>query len=162
MNMLLSLIKFGGSPTLRQSQWTWGIFTNHMFGPWWDHEQQSQSRSWTINPPSKDPGWWLSPTPLKNMSSSVGMIILNIWENKKCSKPPARIYWCLFPLHFSKWSWFVNILFPLPWVKLPYILCNIFLGLLISPNYPLANVYITMERSTMIHGKIHYKYGHFQ
>jgi hypothetical protein len=27
-------------------------------------------------------------TPLKNMSSSVGMIIPNIW--KKCSKPPTR------------------------------------------------------------------------
>ena len=31
------------------------------------------------------------PTPLKNMSSSVGMIIPNIWENKKCSKPPTSI-----------------------------------------------------------------------
>ena len=30
-------------------------------------------------------GW---PTPLKNMMSSVGMIIPNIWKNKKCSKPP--------------------------------------------------------------------------
>ena len=29
------------------------------------------------------------PTPLKNMSSSAGMIIPNIWENKKCSKPPT-------------------------------------------------------------------------
>jgi hypothetical protein len=29
------------------------------------------------------------PTPLKNMSSSVGMIIPNIWKNKKCSKPPT-------------------------------------------------------------------------
>ena len=34
---------------------------------------------------------WLSPTPLKNMSSSIGMIIPNIWENKKCSKPPTSI-----------------------------------------------------------------------
>ena len=32
------------------------------------------------------------PTPLKNMSSSAGMIILNIWKNKKCSKPPTRYY----------------------------------------------------------------------
>ena len=34
------------------------------------------------------------PTPLKNMSSSVesvGMIIPNVWKNKKCSKPPTRI-----------------------------------------------------------------------
>ena len=30
------------------------------------------------------------PTPLKNMSSSVGMIIPNIWKNKKCSTPPTR------------------------------------------------------------------------
>ena len=28
-------------------------------------------------------GW---PTPLKNMSLSVGMIIPNIWKNKKCIK----------------------------------------------------------------------------
>ena len=31
------------------------------------------------------------PTPLKNMSSSVGMIIPNIWKNKKCSKQPTSI-----------------------------------------------------------------------
>ena len=31
-------------------------------------------------------GW---PTPLKNMSSSVGMILPNIWKNKNCSKPPT-------------------------------------------------------------------------
>ena len=29
------------------------------------------------------------PTPLKNMTSSLGMIIPNIWKNKKCSKPPT-------------------------------------------------------------------------
>ena len=29
-------------------------------------------------------------TPLKNMTLSVGMIIPNIWKNKKCSKPPTR------------------------------------------------------------------------
>ena len=35
--------------------------------------------------------YWLvvDQTPLKNMSSSIGMIILNIWKNKKCSKPPT-------------------------------------------------------------------------
>ena len=33
-------------------------------------------------------GWWFQPTSLKNMSSSLGMMILpNIWENKTCSKP---------------------------------------------------------------------------
>ena len=32
------------------------------------------------------------PTSLKNMSSSVGMIIPNIWKNKKCSKPPTSSF----------------------------------------------------------------------
>jgi hypothetical protein len=32
------------------------------------------------------------PNPLKNMSSSVGMILPNIWKNKKCFKPPTKIY----------------------------------------------------------------------
>ena len=36
-------------------------------------------------------GGWA--TPLKNMSSSVGMIIPNLWENKTCSKPPTRCLW---------------------------------------------------------------------
>ena len=35
----------------------------------------------TMCHPNISAGWWLSPTPLKNMSSSVGMIISNIWEN---------------------------------------------------------------------------------
>ena len=35
-------------------------------------------------------GW---PTPLKNMSSSVGMILPNYWgKQKPCSKPPTSIY----------------------------------------------------------------------
>ena len=42
-------------------------------------------KCWTIST------GWLSPTPLKNMSSSVGMIIPKIWEKQKqCSKPPTR------------------------------------------------------------------------
>jgi len=32
-------------------------------------------------------------TPLKNMSSSVGMIIPNIWKNEKSSKPPTSTLW---------------------------------------------------------------------
>ena len=28
------------------------------------------------------PGWWFQPTPPKNMSSLVGVIIPNIWKNK--------------------------------------------------------------------------------
>jgi len=31
------------------------------------------------------------PTPLKNMSSSVGIIIPNVWKNKNCSKPPTTL-----------------------------------------------------------------------
>ena len=34
--------------------------------------------------------WLVVWSPLKNMSSSVGMIIPNRWKNKKCSKPPTR------------------------------------------------------------------------
>ena len=40
-------------------------------------------------------------TPLKNMSSSVEMIIPNIWENKKCSKPPTR--WKFKPKMLKFW-----------------------------------------------------------
>jgi len=34
--------------------------------------------------------WLVVSTPLKNMKVS-GMIIPNIWKNKKCSKPPTRV-----------------------------------------------------------------------
>ena len=39
-------------------------------------------------------GWWLSPkTPLKNMSSSIGMMTFPTeWENKTYSKPPTRLF----------------------------------------------------------------------
>jgi len=36
-------------------------------------------------------GWWLSPTPLKNMKVSWDYDIPNIWKNKRCSKPPISI-----------------------------------------------------------------------
>ena len=36
-------------------------------------------------------GWWFQP--LWKIWKSVGMIIPNIWKNKKCSKPPTRSYW---------------------------------------------------------------------
>ena len=36
-------------------------------------------------------GWWFEP--LWKIWKSVGMIIPNIWENKKCSKPPTRLPW---------------------------------------------------------------------
>ena len=35
------------------------------------------------------PAWWLT-KPLENIWKSTGMIIPNIWENKKCFKPPNR------------------------------------------------------------------------
>ena len=41
-------------------------------------------RSWLV-------GSWT--TPLKNMSSSVWIMIPNIWKNKKCSKPPVDLFW---------------------------------------------------------------------
>ena len=34
-------------------------------------------------------GWWFQPTPLKYMSSSVGMMTFPIYM-EKCSKPPTR------------------------------------------------------------------------
>ena len=34
-------------------------------------------------------GWWFFATTLKNMNSPLGMILPNVWENKKCSKPPT-------------------------------------------------------------------------
>ena len=49
------------------------------------------------------PAWWLSPTPLKNMSSSVGMMTFPIYEKKTCSKPPTSIH-----IH-----WLILLSFPL-------------------------------------------------
>ena len=48
-------------------------------------------------------GWLVAWTPLKNMSSSVGMIIPNIWKHKKCSKPPTR--WCLYETNTHTHCW---------------------------------------------------------
>ena len=38
--------------------------------------------------PSIKSGWWFQP--LWKIWKSIGMIIPNIWENTKCSKPPTR------------------------------------------------------------------------
>ena len=46
-------------------------------------------------------GGWA--TPLKNMSSSVGTIVPNIWKNIKCSKAPTRF----IQLHGSKYQVFI-------------------------------------------------------
>jgi len=53
------------------------------------------------------PGWWGPPTPLKNVTSSVGMIIPTVWKNKKCSKPPKKMMIWGYQ-HFRKLddSWF--------------------------------------------------------
>ena len=40
---------------------------------------------------SYENGWWYSKTPLKNMSSSIGMMTFPIYGKKKCSKPPTRV-----------------------------------------------------------------------
>ena len=46
---------------------------------------------WTraIHENGRNTGWWFEP--LWKIWKSIGMIIPNIWENKKCSKPPTRI-----------------------------------------------------------------------
>ena len=48
-------------------------------------------------------GWLVAWTPLKNMSSSVGMIIPNIWKHNKCSKPPTR--WCPYETNTHTHCW---------------------------------------------------------
>ena len=49
--------------------------------------------------------WMVVSTPLKNISHlSLGIIIINIWKNKTCSKPPARcLSWVLvdFMVHLQ-------------------------------------------------------------
>ena len=53
-------------------------------------------------------GWWLSPTPLKIMSSSVGMMKFPIYgkimKNPKCSKPPTSKYWPWKKKHWYAWT----------------------------------------------------------
>ena len=51
--------------------------------------------------------WLVVSSPLKNMSSSVGMIIHNIWKNK-CSKPPTR--YCIRETTETATKWMTNIL----------------------------------------------------
>ena len=38
-------------------------------------------------------GWWLSPTPLKNMKVSWDDDIPNMWKKTKSSKPPTSQVW---------------------------------------------------------------------
>ena len=64
-------------------------------------------------------GWWLSPSPLKNMSSlssSVGVMTFPIYgKNKKCSKPPTRCY----TYNFCSWSWTLEQ--SPPYIRLPHV-----------------------------------------
>ena len=57
------------------------------------HQQPSPSIAEHFRGFPSMPGWWFQPL-WKNMSSSVGIIIPNIWQ-KKCSKPPTRCF-CMF------------------------------------------------------------------
>ena len=59
-------------------------------GPHELHESTAAFQS-NANLRKNDTAWWLSPTPLNNMSSSVG-IIIPIYYGKKCSKPPTILY----------------------------------------------------------------------
>ena len=43
-------------------------------------------------------GWWFEP--LWKIWKSIGMIIPNIWENKKCSKPPTRLSHLMWSKNF--------------------------------------------------------------
>ena len=43
-----------------------------------------------VSKPAKSSGWWL--TYPSEKYESVGMIIPNTWENKKCSKPPTSVW----------------------------------------------------------------------
>ena len=47
-------------------------------------------------------GWWLT-YPSEKWSSSVGMMIPNIWKNKTCSKPPTRyIIYIYIHIHIGR------------------------------------------------------------
>ena len=65
-------------------------------------EMMTGTRSW-----SSIGTWLVVWTPLKNIIWSVGMIILNIWKNKKCSRPTNRYQDCRSPLagpRLSEWE----------------------------------------------------------
>ena len=48
-------------------------------------------------------GWWLNPTPLKNMKVNWDDEIPNIWKNRKCSKPPTS--WVLGTWSDTMYPW---------------------------------------------------------
>ena len=136
-------------------------------------------------------GWWLSPTPLKNDAVKVSWDDLPFpteWKVMKFhgSKPPTSHYYYinhLFPMVFP---WFSHppkhqpvIDWPLqsPMISPSHLVAwpgprfhvdpastqNLDQAVKSKANvYPLVNCHITMERSTIFNGKIHYFYGHFQ
>ena len=65
-------------------------------------------------------GWWFQPTPLKNMSSSVGMIIPNIWKKQmfqttnqipiRCvwSKSTIAIHCCRVCARYTGWFFWIR------------------------------------------------------
>ena len=66
---------------------------------WWCDLVKSTCFNWLFVSPShrfykNSMYFWLVVwTPLKNISQLIGMIIPNIWENRKCYKPPTRFGW---------------------------------------------------------------------
>ena len=57
---------------------------------------------WLWKPPDILSGWWARATPLKNMKVNWDDDIPNIWENKKCSKPPTS-----YTSLYSHTMWYV-------------------------------------------------------
>ena len=53
---------------------------------WWS-SWSTDSTLW------KNKNWLVVEPPLWKIWKSVGMILANIWKNKKCSKPPTREWW---------------------------------------------------------------------
>ena len=48
-------------------------------------------------------GWWFQPTPLKNMTSSVGMMNMSQYVEKtirSCSKPPTKYNLYMYIIHY--------------------------------------------------------------
>ena len=97
--------------------------------------------------------------PAENMSSSVGMIILNIWKQKKCSKPPTSYLLDIFHLIWSQartWT-FIYGLIPKPPKFNTRIMC--FLSTL---RHPKKNIWmhVTMGFSKNGLNMTHCSYGH--
>ena len=75
----------------------WGLgreACRHHLGPCWPFRTWSQHVS-------DFAGWWLT-YPSEKIWTSVGIILPNIWKNKKCSKPPTSF-------DFARWElWWIQ------------------------------------------------------